>query len=70
MATPAVFSSYRTANFLQYYQLTVNENSNSDYFTSVFGMFCIIFPSNYQKICVFIFYKLLQIFSVFLFLKL
>ena len=35
----AVFSSYRTPNFFQYYQLTVNVNSNSDYFTSAFGMF-------------------------------
>ena len=29
----AVFSSYRTLYFFQYYQLTVNENSDSDYFT-------------------------------------
>ena len=36
-----VFSSYHTPNYFQYYQFTVNENSNSDYFTSAFGMFCL-----------------------------
>ena len=37
----AVFSSYHTPNFFQYYQLIVNENeiSNSDYFTAAFCMF-------------------------------
>ena len=49
----AVFSSYRTPNFFQYYQLTVNENSNSNYFTSALGMFCMMSSSSYKKLSCF-----------------
>ena len=47
----AVFSSYRTPKFFQYYQLTVNENSNSYYFTTAFGMLRTMFSKSYNKFC-------------------